>query len=63
MIKSFEGDEAPMNTLIAHIMFDQAKNTFMSIDSDLVMEINASVIPFSQKKKKKERSQTGCEYP
>ena len=49
VIKSFEGKEAPMDTLIAHIMFDRIKGTFMSADSDQVMEISASVIPFSPK--------------
>ena len=30
-------------------MFDQIRGTFMSTDSEQVMEINASVIPFSPK--------------
>ena len=47
VIKSFEDEEAPMNTLIAHIMFDQIKGTFMSTDGDQVTEINASVILFA----------------
>ena len=53
VIKSFEDEEAPMNTLIAYIMFNQIRGTFMSIDSNQVTEINASVIPFLPE---------GCEY-
>ena len=48
VIKSFE-DEAPMNILIAYIIFDQIKGTFMSTEGDHVTEINASIIPFSTK--------------
>ena len=47
VIKSFEDEEAPMNTLIAHIMFDQIRG--MSTDGDQVTEINVSVILFSPK--------------
>ena len=44
VIKSFKNEEAPMNTLIAHIIFDQIRATFMFTDGDQVMEINASII-------------------
>ena len=49
VIKSFEGGEASMDTIIAHITFDQIRGTFMSTDGDQVREINAPVIPFSSK--------------
>ena len=49
VLKSFEDEEASKNTLIAHIMFDQIRGTFISTDGDQVTEINASVIPFSPK--------------
>ena len=38
-----------MNTLIAHIMFNEIRGTFMSTDGDQVMEINAFIILFSPK--------------
>ena len=49
VIKSFEGEEALMDTLIGHITFDQIRGTFMSTNGDQITEINASVIPFSPK--------------
>ena len=49
VIKSFESEESPMNTLLAHIMFDQIRGIFMPTNGDQVMEINISVIPFSPK--------------
>ena len=41
--------KASMDTLIAHITFNQIRGTFMSTDSDQVMEISASIILFSAK--------------
>ena len=38
-----------MNTVVAHIIFDQIKGTFMSTDGYQVMEINVYIIPFSPK--------------
>ena len=49
VIKSFEDEQAPMNTLIAHTIFDQIRGTFISTDGDQVMEINVSIILFSPK--------------
>ena len=49
MIKSFEDEEASMNTLMAHITFDQIRGTVMTTEGDSLTEINASVIPFSPK--------------
>ena len=49
VIKGFKGEESPMDTLFAHIMFDQIRGTFMSADGYQVTEINTSVIPFSPK--------------
>ena len=49
VIKSFEDEEAPMNTLIAHITFNQIRGSFMSTDGNQVMEINPSIISFSPK--------------
>ena len=49
VMKSFKADEASIDNLIAHIMFDHIRGTFMSTDGDQVKEISASVIPFSPK--------------
>ena len=49
VIKSFKDEEAPMNMLIAHIMFDQIRGIFVSTNSDQVTEMNVSVILFSPK--------------
>ena len=48
-LKCFEDEEAAIDTLIAYIMFDQIRGTFMSTDGDQVTEMNASVILFSLK--------------
>ena len=49
VIKGFEDEEAPMNTLMAHITFDQMRGTFMTADGNQLTEINALVTPFSPK--------------
>ena len=49
VIKGFEDEETPMNTLMAHVTFDQIRGTVITTEGDPLTEINASVIPFSPK--------------
>ena len=47
--KDPEANEAAMDTLIAHIIFNQTTGTYMAKDTGQIMEIEAYVIPFSPK--------------
>lgn len=44
----YETDEAPMNTLITHITFDQKIGIYTSTSRNQIMEIDVLAIPFSQ---------------
>ena len=47
--KGPEANEAAMDTLIAHITFNQMTGTYMAKDTSQIMEIEAYVIPFLPK--------------